>query len=485
MKEVTRTRFAPSPTGMLHIGAVRTAMFAWLIARQAGGQFILRIEDTDKKRETEGGVQNIIDSLNWLGIDRDEGPITGGDYGPYYQSERLEFYKRWADRLIEKGVVYADTSTPQQVQEWRDADRDSKRPFLFRNHCPDRESLPDDWYGKYPLRLRIDNLGRVDWHDEVFGDLSAGEDSLDDFILIKADKYPTYNFAHIVDDHEMQISHIVRGEEFISSMPKFIRLYEALGIEHPSFVTVPPILGKSGGKKLSKRDGAAGALDYRDQGYTVDAIWNFLCLIGWNDGTTDEIFTREDLTQRFAIDKIQKSAGRFDLDRLDWISGHHIRNMDVDKLLDTIDKYDTLTGTRTWPTDDSLEHRLQILGLVHEKLKSLAEAKNDVELFYEYQPPSLEMMTKLFDTVQGNQILNECHSLLSGNDAFVSIESIEQLLRKYVQENELKTGKVFRLIRAAVTGREIAPGLFETIYVLGQPETLKRLELARKSLKSA
>ena len=245
MKPV-RTRFAPSPTGYLHVGGIRTALFAWLLARQNNGQFILRFEDTDKKREVEGARQHLIDSLTALGLNYDEGPDVGGPHAPYVQSERLELYKQWAQKLIEKGRAYADPYTPEQVQEFRQQAQANKQPFLYRNHRPDN---PPAWDGSTPLRFKSDPKA-YSWHDEVMGDLSTGPEVIDDFVLIKSDGYPTDNFAHIVDDADMQISHVMRGQEFLASTPNYLNLYEALSIEPPKLVTLPHIMAEQGHKKL-------------------------------------------------------------------------------------------------------------------------------------------------------------------------------------------------------------------------------------------
>jgi glutamyl-tRNA synthetase len=266
------TRFAPSPTGFMHVGGVRTALYAWAFARKHNGRFILRIEDTDKAREVEGSIPHIIESLKWLGISWDEGVDIGGPHAPYLQSERLDSYKKYAQILIEKGYAYPDPYSEEQVAAFRAQAESEKRVFLFRDYRP--ETI-ESWDGTKPLRFKVPEIKSYTWHDVVRGELSAGEEALDDFILIKSDGYPTYNFAHIIDDLEMGVTHIMRADEFIASTPKFLALYDALGITPPTFVTLPPILGTEGTKKLSKRDGAKDILDYRAEGY-VPIPMNFL-----------------------------------------------------------------------------------------------------------------------------------------------------------------------------------------------------------------
>jgi glutamyl-tRNA synthetase len=291
-----RTRFAPSPTGFLHVGSARTALFAFLYARKHGGQFILRIEDTDKGREVEGAIGHIMESLKWLGIEWDEGTDVGGPYEPYLQSERLPSHTEYARKLISAGFAYPDPYTEEEVEAFRKLAEAEKRPFLFRDHRPDTFM---EWDGSTPLRFKVPTVKRYTWEDAVMGTLSAGEEALDDFILIKSDGFPTYNFAHVIDDIEMKVTHVMRGQEFVSSTPKFLSLYEALDTAPPVFVTLPPILGEGGNKKLSKRDGAKDILEYREEGYLPGAMVNFLALLGWNPGGDRELFIRmKDLAER-------------------------------------------------------------------------------------------------------------------------------------------------------------------------------------------
>lgn len=464
--EKIRTRFAPSPTGYMHVGGIRTALFAWLIAKQNNGVFALRVEDTDRAREVEGSIRHIINSLEALGLTRDEGPDAGGDYGPYLQSQRLESYKKWATKLYEDGKAYADPYTTEELQEFRDQAQAEKRPFLYRKHRP---SDPPKWDGSQPLRLKVDATKPAKWHDEVRGDLTAGEDSLDDFILMKADGYPTYNFAHIIDDHEMKITHVVRGEEFISSTPKYVKLYEALGFDVPKLITVPPILNKDGGKKLSKRDGAKDVLEYLEEGFLPDALLNYLASLGWNDGTEQEIFTKIEMIDKFKVERIQSGGAKWDDDRLLWMNGHHIRNKTIDELYDLIDE-------KYWPkaaNDES--YKKKVLSLVQEKLKKFDELTENTQLFFEYAPPSKNLLKKDFKPDEIIQILADIKASLNKLTSFTA-ENIEKCLRSYTEKQDLHTGKAFRLIRVAVCGGEVAPGLFETIELLGQAQTDVRLQ---------
>jgi len=336
-----RTRFAPSPTGYLHVGGIRTALFGWLVARQANGQFILRLEDTDKNREVEGSAAHLIESLKTLGIAYDEGPDKQGPYGPYRQSERLDLYKEWAQKLVDKGRAYADPYSAAEVQKFREQAQKEKKPFLYRNHRPDH---PPAWDGSQPLRFKSDPKAYA-WHDEVMGDLKTGPEVVDDFILIKSDGYPTYNFCHIVDDHLMEISHIIRGQEFLASMPNYLNLYEALEIDHPVFATMPHILNEAGNKKLGKRDGAKDVLDYIREGYLPEALRSFIATLGWNDGTEQEVFTTDELIEKFSLDRVGRSGAHFDERRLNWVNGAVIRSMSLNDLYKQVEKF--------WPNEAS------------------------------------------------------------------------------------------------------------------------------------
>jgi glutamyl-tRNA synthetase len=458
MKQV-RTRFAPSPTGYLHVGGIRTALFAWLVARQNNGRFILRLEDTDKSREVEGAEAHIIKSLETLGLDYDEGVGKENEHGPYRQSERLESYKKWAQKLIDAGRAYADPYTPEEVQAFREQAQKDKKPFLYRNHRPEN---PPTWDGTKPLRFKSDPK-ECNWHDEVLGDLHTGPEVVDDFILIKSDGYPTYNFAHIVDDAEMEISHIIRGQEFIASQPNYLNLYEALGIEAPKIATVPHILGPDGKKKLSKRDGAKDVLDYINQGFLPEALVSFIATLGWNDGTEQEIFTRNELIKKFSLDRVQRSPAKFDEKRLTWINGYLIRHMDIGELYEQVRNY--------WPDTapaDAFEYKTQVLKLVQERLKYFAELPELTELFFE---DDVVFNKELIKSAAGSigepkPVLQKV--LLELNKSDFSSEDLEQRLRKLVTELNAKPRDLFGLIRVTITGRMIAPGLWETLHVLSE-----------------
>lgn len=472
----TRTRFAPSPTGYLHVGGIRTALFAWLLARQQGGQFILRLEDTDKKREVPGASQHLMDSLRALGLDYDEGPDIGGPAGPYRQSDRLERYQQWAQQLIDAGRAYADPYTAQQVQEFREQAQAAKRPFLYRNHRPDQ---PPVWDGSTPLRFKSDPKPYA-WHDAVMGDLSAGPEVIDDFVLVKSDGYPTYNFAHICDDADMAISHVIRGQEFIASTPNYLNLYEALGVRPPILATMPHILGPDGNKKLSKRDGAKDVLDYIRDGYLPDALVNFIASLGWNDGSEQEIFSRQQLIDSFSLERVQRSGARFDERRLLWMNGHYLRETPLDELYELASGY--------WPPEaDSYDesYRKAVLALVQERLKYLAELPELSRFFFADLPVDPQLVSshkqlKKFTAAELVQLLQDSYHSLEQSD--FSLADITARLNTLLDSSGQKPAVLFSLIRIASTQSPASPGLAETLHVIGKERSLQRLRTMLDSL---
>jgi glutamyl-tRNA synthetase len=461
-----KTRFAPSPTGLLHIGGVRTALFAWLAAKQAGGTFVLRIEDTDRARLVEGSEQQIIDSLSWLGIDFDE-PVVR-------QSERLDLYKEYAQKLIDKGLAYADPYSQAELEAFRDQAKAEKRAFLYRNHRPEN---PPEWDGSQPLRFKNAEIKRQNWHDVVRGDLSAGEDALDDIILLKGidqngDIYPTYNFAHIVDDDDMGITHVLRGEEFISSMPNYLALYDGLEIDRPVFATMPPILGKEGGKKLSKREGAKSVLEYQEEGILPESVMNFLANLGWNDGTDKEIYSKEELIATFSLERIQKSPARFDETKLQWINWQHVQGM-INSDLQGLKKY--LDSRGATYGDDNLQ---AVASLAATKSRDVTDFIDQLSIFYgdvsvSIDSIDLKHIDPELDENKAQKIIDATKNKLENTE--FTTESLEMALRSLTEELELQPRTVLMLIREKITDKKVSPSLFETMELLGQAETLRRL----------
>lgn len=554
MSASVRTRFAPSPTGYIHVGNVRSALFPYLLARQQKGQFILRIEDTDQARFVEGAEDLILDTLEWLGIDWDEGPRKGGNVGPYVQSERRDIYKKWADKLVEKGLAYADPYTPEQVQGFREEAMANKKPFLYRDHRPEQ---PPVWDGTQPLRFKVTNIQRYEWHDPIMGDLSAGPEVLDDFILVKADGLPTYNFAHIVDDAEMGVTHVIRGLEYISSIPRYLSLYEALGIQadsqqptvdrksqsdpsspdktsawdsrssevtsrrnedrsnevrsavalegterdsrrteavlegeegergiaeellgetyhRPVLACMPHIMAPDGKKKLGKRDGAKSVTDYRTDGILPEAMLNFLASMGWNDGTEQEIFSKDELIEKFSLERVQKSGARFDEQRLLWMNGYWIRSLSLDELYTRVEKY--------WPQEAAEAdeaYKKAVLGLLQDRLKVLSELPMMTRYFFAEPPQNRglidtnKQLSKLSAEEQ-NALLETVHQALSAVQDWTG-DSIQATLNQLLETTGQKPGILFSLIRIVTTWAPFSPQLNDTLKLLGKEETLKRL----------
>lgn len=467
-----RTRFAPSPTGFLHVGNIRTGLFAWLTARHAGGQFVLRLEDTDKKREVEGSADHLLACLKTLGIDWDEGLEIGGPFAPYTQSERLDTYREWAQKLIDSGRAYADPYTSDEVQAFRELAQSEKRAFLYRDHRPEN---PPVWDGSQPLRLKSDPKS-YSWHDEVMGDLSTGPEVVDDLILIKSDGYPTYNFAHIVDDAEMGITHVIRGQEFISSQPNYFNLYEALGVTPPTFASMPHIMNEQGNKKLGKRDGAKDILDYVRAGFLPETIVNFIASLGWNDGTEQEVFSKTELIEKFTLDRVQRSGARFDETRLLWMNGQHIRQLSLDDLSSRV--------TDFWPESAlsaSPEEREKVLALVQDRLKTLADLPTITRYFFEEPTPDWSMLAsnKQLSKLGKDEVvslLTAAHAALNESD--FDPDSIQNTLNQLLESTGQKPGILFSLIRLAVSWSPFSPALNDTLAVIGKQRALDRLQNA-------
>ena len=468
-----RTRFAPSPTGFMHIGGVRTALFAWLYARKHGGQFILRIEDTDKEREVEGSIGHIIESLRWLGIEWDEGIDIGGPYEPYLQSARVDSYQKYVRQLIDSGFAYPDPYTEEEVEAFRAQAVADKRPFLYRDYRPE---VFGEWDGTRPLRFRVPEIKRYTWTDMVRGELSAGEEALDDFILIKADGLPTYNFAHVIDDLEMKITHIMRGEEFISSTPKFLSLYEALDIQRPEIATMPVILGNEGTKKLGKRDGAKDILEYRDEGILPEAMMNFLALLGWHPAGEQELMTPSELMQEFDITHLQKGGARLDEDKLHFINQHWMRELS---------NTDYITrGKLEAPDSAVLERAVPIL---KERAQTFGEARSMLseELGFLFAVPSLDkalLVSKEVPNLNTKDALVLVQNVLQSLPELPSVEEVKTLLMPVADGEEARgkggRGGILWPLRYALSGLERSPDPFTLVSVLGAKEALSRVEAA-------
>ncbi len=489
-----RTRFAPSPTGQMHIGGVRTALFSWLLARQTGGQFILRIEDTDRNRYVPGTEQSIMESLRWLGLDWDEGPDIGGPHAPYTQSERLELYQDATKQLLESGHAYEDDTTPEELEELRIAQQAAGKPpgYDNRGRYKTKEEIEASRAAGKPIvvRFKIPDLGTLKFQDAVLGEVEFDLSLLQDFVIMKSDGYPTYHLAHIADDRAMEITHVVRGPEWVPSTPRHVLILDALGWEKPEYIHVPLILGKDR-SKLSKRHGAASALEYRDQGFLSGAVFNFLALLGWSPGDDTEIMTRDEIVERFSIDRILQSPSVFDNEKLAWMNGVHIRQTSVEDLLEPVaavlEKPETeggLPASVSRPVDR--DYLKQLLPLVHERLKTLNEAAETLSFFFvdEISPDVEALPGRKSDSATAARSLEESLALVKTAEPFEP-EHLEAEFRALADRLGVKAGPLFTPVRVAVTGSSMAPPLFDTIVGIGRERVIERIENAIALLNGA
>jgi glutamyl-tRNA synthetase len=482
MTAPVRVRFAPSPTGRPHVGNIRTAIFDYLMARHTGGSFILRIEDTDVTRRVEGAVEYMMDALKWIGLEWDEGPDVGGDYGPYYQSQRLNLYTEAAARLVEQGDAYRCYCSPEELEAMRQEQLARNQSTGYDRRCrdmSDSDRAKKEAEGIVPvIRFKVPLEGRTDFNDLIYGDISVEHSTIDDFVLLKSDGYPTYHLANVVDDHAMEISHVIRAEDWISSTPRHILLYKALGYEPPAFIHHPLIVGPDRAK-LSKRHGSVSILDYREQGYLPETMLNFLSLIGWSLDDKTEIMSRQELIDYFSLDRIGKTGAVFNRDKLDWMNGAYIRGLDIDDLtaraLPFFEKGLPVEVKR--PLDTVYVKR--IMPLIRERINTLADAPVYAEFFF-VDPAGYEasmLLGKKMDEATTLKTLKAAGDRLSAAESF-DHALLEDTLRHLADEVGLKAGQLFSVLRNAATGRTATPPLFETMAVLGKESCLRRINNA-------
>jgi glutamyl-tRNA synthetase len=480
----TRTRFAPSPTGYLHIGGLRTALFSYLFARHNNGEFILRIEDTDRTRYVEGALEDIIDSLKWIGIEWDEGPDVGGPYGPYLQSERKNLYESFAQTLVAKDKAYKCFCTMERLQKLREEQKRKGAAQGYDRHCrslSDREFVDHEKNeDPFVVRLKVPLQGHTVFEDKIRGNITTNNDTLDDLVLLKSDGYPTYHLANVIDDHLMEITHVIRGDEWISSTPRHVLLYEAFEWLPPFFAHVPVILAKTGGK-LSKRHGATMVREFRQNGYVSEALLNFIALLGWSLDDKTEYFTMEELIHNFDLERVNKASAVFSYEKLDWFNGVYIRKMDSHKLYDLLLPHLILSGLITAEeAKHSKEYILNIIPLIMERLKYLSDVVDLTWFFFDdhFEIKEKEyLISKKLSKEDALRILKTATSILEPLSCFDQT-SIEENLRNLVEELGLKAGQVFMTLRVAITGTRVSPGLFETMEVLGRERVLQRLKSA-------
>ncbi len=482
MNKSVRVRFAPSPTGYPHVGNIRTALFNWLFARHYGGSFIVRIEDTDVTRKIEGAVETILDSLRWLGLDWDEGPEVGGKYAPYIQSQRLEIYRELAQRLVSQGDAYYCYCSPQRLEEMRAEQVRRKQPPGYDRHCRNlsqEERAKKEAEGITPvIRFKTPLEGQTGFSDLIWGEVVFGNDTIDDFVLLKSDGYPTYHLANVVDDHLMEISHVLRAEEWLSSTPRHLLLYKAFGFEPPQFAHLPMILGADR-TKLSKRHGAVSITEYREQGYLPEAMVNFLALLGWSLDDRTEIISRQELIDNFSLERVSRVAAVFNRDKLNWMNGVYIRSLTAEEFFEAVEPYLMTDGSAAEALISNEQYVRDVLPLIQERARTLTEVAELAQFFFseglDYAPNLL--IGKDMSRESTARALEAARQRLEKLEVF-DAESLEAVLRPLAAELGLKTGQLFGALRVATTGRTAAPPLFQTMAVLGKERCLRRIEAA-------
>ncbi len=486
MKEV-RLRFAPSPTGFIHIGSIRTALYNYLFAKRNNGKFILRIEDTDQTRFVEGAIENLIESLHWAGVEYDEGVfveegkvVQKGDHGPYIQSERLDIYKKYVDELIEKGHAYYCFCSKERLEEVREEQKIKGLVPKYDGFCRNvsleeaRERIAKG--EEYVVRLKLPQNYDVKFHDLVRGDIVINTDDIDDQVLLKSDGYPTYHMAVVVDDHLMEITHIVRGEEWLPSTPKHIYLYEVFGWEKPVYVHLPTVLNKDR-KKLSKRQGDVSVEDFRDKGYLPEGLINYLALVGWSPEDNQEILSMDELIEKFSFERVSKTGGIFDKDKLDWVNGHYIRSSSIERITDMAIPYLKEAGLIN---DEFVEKKYEWLTLlvktVQESLDTVAEIVGKVEFIFKDHVEIVE--EDALEIIKGEQVKTVLEAI---KEELNNVEEIDEEyakgFMKLIQKATGVKGKnLFMPARVALTGAAHGPEFVNILVLLGKENILKRID---------
>ncbi len=484
MKKV-RTRFAPSPTGYMHIGNLRTALYEYLIAKKEDGTFILRIEDTDQERQVEGAVDIIYDVIHSVGMDYDEGPDKPGDCGPYVQSERLPMYKDYADKLVDLGGAHYCFCTEEDIENQREDSKGSGVAFKFDDPCHSisiEEARARIAKGeRYVVRQTIPLDGTTSFDDEVYGHITVENSTLDEGVLLKSDGYPTYNFANIIDDHHMRITHVVRGNEYLSSTPKYNLIYQAFGWDIPTYVHVPPVM-KDEHHKLSKRNGDASFQDLVKQGYLKEAIVNYIALLGWSPETDQEIFTMDELKKAFSIERISKSPAIFDIEKLKWMNGEYIRRMSVEQFNELAMPYYKQVIHRDvdlFEVSKAIQPRTFLLNDILESVDFIDEVPEyDISLY-----TSKKMKTTPENSLEALKI---SLPYLENFNEYENDEAMMKLMSDIATEHEVKNGRIFWPIRVALSGKAFTPGgAVEIAHILGKEETLKRIKEAIAKLEAS
>ena len=486
MSSDIRVRIAPSPTGYLHLGLARTALFNWLFAKHNNGTFILRVDDTDVKRSTDESLNNIIDSFRWLGIDFDEGYGIGGDLGPYAQSERLDVYSEYTQKLLETGAAYHCYCTKEELDEEREQAIKQRNPYIYSGKCRNLSSEERKTYeaeGRKPsVRLRVDDK-LITVHDLVKGDVEFRTGILGDFIIVRPNGMPMYNYASAIDDIAMNISHIIRADEHLANTPKQILIYQALNCPLPEFAHVPLVLGKKG-EKLSKRHGATSVEEYRKQGYVPEAMINYLVRLGWSYDDQEEVFSIGELIEKFTLERVGKSGGIFDQQKLVWLNGEYIAKMDIDTRTKAVIPFLREAGLLDEDiSEEKYEWIKDVVTAVGDRLKTLTQIVDYAGSFFvdklEYDEKAVQQRLKK-DYVP--KMLEDLKARLRTAEPFDEA-NLEEVIRAFAEESGLSASKIIHPLRVALTGKSVGPGIFETVALLGREKAIQRLdegiELAR------
>lgn len=469
-----RTRFAPSPTGFMHIGNLRSALYEYLIAKHNGGEFILRIEDTDQSRYVEGAVEFIYDTLKICNINIDEGPNNPKEYGPYTQSERLDLYKEYAFKLVEMGKAYFCFCSEERLNSLREEADILKVPFMYDGHCKNismeeaKKRIEDG--EKFVIRQMMPKEGVTSYHDLVYGDIKVENSVLEDQILLKSDGYPTYNFANVIDDHLMNITHVVRGNEYLSSTPKYLLLYEAFGWESPVYVHLPHII-KEGGKKISKRDGDSTFMDLYNDGYLPEAIINYLALLGWSPASNQEIFTMDELIEQFDIERINTSPAVYDVMKLRWVNGHYIKKLSIEELLKiTVPHLEKAYDLSKY----SSEFIKELVSLYQNHISYGKEIVEVTDIFFKEE---IELNDELKEFMAQDGVDNTINAFKEEIELISdwSVENINAAINNVKEKTGSKGKMLYMPIRIKVSGEMHGPELPNTIHLIGKDVVLSRL----------
>jgi glutamyl-tRNA synthetase len=477
-----RLRFAPSPTGFLHLGNLRSALFGYLLAKSWKGKFILRLEDTDQKREVEGSLEKLLDILGWMGIEFDEGPHTTGDYGPYIQTERLSIYKKYNDQLLNEDKAYRCFCSEERLTDMRLAQEARKEAPRYDRLCRNlsKSEIEEKLKAgeKFVIRQKLPLTGEIVVHDEIRGDIKFNLSDLDDHVLIKSNGVPTYQFANIVDDHLMKITHVTRGDEWIPSFPKNILLFQAFNWTPPKYIHFPLILNKTGGGKLSKRQGDVFVEQYRDKGYLPEAIINFSALLGWHGKNDKEIYSAEELKKEFSLEGIGASPAIFDPEKLDYYNGYYIRQKNISELTELCLPYLETAG-QTIKDKKVLENFVALAQDRMKKLEDVVELTSFLFSLPHYEEDLLCWKTLNLEDAKNNlsALALELEKISEEN---WNKEYLETTILAWIKNNEGKNGDYLWPLRVSLTGLKNSPGPFEVAFALGKKETLHRLEKVLK-----